>query len=188
MKNKEYWLDVPGYDGCYLVSNHGRVKSVRRVVPVEGGSNGRKSTTIPERILRHGKTTNGYPQVNLSINGKAKITLIHRLVAEVFVENPNNYTEVNHKDLDKTNNGADNLEWTTHAANMSHAAKNGSFDNMSLTARRGSNHPDAKLNEDDVVKIRNRRGEISYRKMGLEYGVSGATISHIMNRRIWKHV
>lgn len=64
---------------------------------------------------------NGYYRVNLCKNGKAKMVYIHRLVAETFIPNPNNYNEVNHIDENKANNAIENLEWVNHKANINHA-------------------------------------------------------------------
>lgn len=67
----------------------------------------------------------GYPRVYLQINGKKKVMKIHRLVAELFVPNPDNKREVNHKDGNKRNNNADNLEWCTRSENLKHAYRTG---------------------------------------------------------------
>lgn len=67
----------------------------------------------------------GYHIVCLHLNGKKKLTKVHRLVAQAFIPNPNNKPQVNHKDLDKTNNNVDNLEWVTGYENYLHAVANG---------------------------------------------------------------
>lgn len=76
------------------------------------------------RVLKHCKDSNGYLCVNLSENGKKKKFLIHRLVAQAFIPNPDNLPEVNHKDEDKTNNYVDNLEWCTHEYNINYGTRN----------------------------------------------------------------
>ena len=83
---KEEWKDIKGYEGLYQVSNLGRVKSL----------NYRR--TGNEKILSLRKHKNGYVYIGLSKNGKTKHLRVHRLVAETFISNPNNYLEVNHKD------------------------------------------------------------------------------------------
>lgn len=95
--------------GEYEVSNEGRVKSVDRVII---RSNGRPHT-VKGKLLSQHIDDRGYLRCSI---GK-----IHKLVAEAFVPNPNNYTTVHHKDHNKLNNNADNLEWideTVH--NRSH--------------------------------------------------------------------
>ena len=67
----------------------------------------------------------GYSIVGLSKNGKLKTRTIHRLVAETFIDNPNNYPVINHKDCNKTNNNVNNLEWCTQKQNVMESFKNG---------------------------------------------------------------
>ena len=100
----EIWKDIPGYDGIYQVSNHGRVRSYT------GHHN------VRERYLIVSKSR-GYRSVFLCKNGTTKCYTIHRLVAILFVQNPHNYKCVNHKNEIKTDNRADNLEWCTQAYN-----------------------------------------------------------------------
>lgn len=97
----EIFKDIEGYEGLYQVSNMGNVKSLGN-----GGSNASR-----ERILKPIKLKNGYLQVGLYKEGKLKHYIIHRLVAQAFIDNPNNYPQVNHKDEDKTNNKVENLEF-----------------------------------------------------------------------------
>lgn len=66
------------------------------------------------------KATNGYLIACLWKHNKQRKIVIHRLVAEAFMPNENNYTDINHKDEDKTNNRIDNLEWCTHKYNMNY--------------------------------------------------------------------
>lgn len=101
----EIWKDIKGYNGKYQVSNLGNVKSFARK---------KEHILIPT-------STRGYLTVGLiNQNHECKKYLIHRLVAEAFIPNPNNYKEVNHKDENKTNNNVNNLEWCTRAYNMSY--------------------------------------------------------------------
>lgn len=74
-----------------------------------------------EIIMKQGECTNGYMEVNLSKDGTTNMKLIHRLVAIAFIQNPNNYEEVNHIDGNKKNNTVDNLEWCTRNYNLKHA-------------------------------------------------------------------
>lgn len=112
---QEVWKNIKGYEGLYQVSNYGNVKSCDRYVFAGAGSN-HKTQHIKERLLSK-KGGAKYIQVSLSKNGKTKPFLIHRLVAEAFIPNPDNLPCVNHKDENKHNNNADNLEWCTYKYN-----------------------------------------------------------------------
>ena len=112
----EIWQDIAGYEGYYQVSNLGRVKSVSRKV-----SNGHSMVNKEERILLPNTLAKGYYQVTL-YNGKTrKCFQVHRLVAMVFIPNPKSLPQVNHKDGNKQNNIADNLEWCDNSGNQLHA-------------------------------------------------------------------
>lgn len=108
----EVWKDIDGFDGAYQVSNEGRIKSVTRKT-----TNGRG---VSERILKKRVNERGYEYVCLQKNGKRKSIKVHRAVASAFVENLYGYNQVNHKDEQKTNNNADNLEWCDAAYNSNY--------------------------------------------------------------------
>ena len=109
----EEWKDIEGYEGIYQVSNLGRVKSLR--------DNFHRPR---EKILNPVNDKLGYNIVCLHKDGKHKNYKIHRLVAIHFIENPNNYPQVNHKDENKTNNTVDNLEWCTSEYNNNYGTRN----------------------------------------------------------------
>lgn len=121
---KEIFKPIKGYEGLYEISNLGNVKSLSRNGKGIGKGKSRKET-----ILKPQKNNVGYLFVCLCKNGIQKNFTIHRLVAEAFIPNPNNYTEVNHKDENKTNNYIDNLEWCTHKYNLNYGNYN---KNMSI--------------------------------------------------------
>lgn len=122
---EEIWKDIKGYEGLYQVSNFGNVKSIDRLV--KGKSNTQQFKVGKKLFVRKGK----YLQVILWKNNKYESKLIHRLVAETFLDYKNyKYTEydknkiykkeqlvINHKDLNKQNNHVDNLEWCTYSYN-----------------------------------------------------------------------
>ena len=116
MSENEVWRDVVGYDGYYQVSNRGNVRSVTRKDSI-----GRK---IGGRILKPRYDRGGYLLINLCKNGKVRTKLIHRLVAERFIPNPESLPQINHIDEDKANNNVENLEWCTSKDNINHGTRN----------------------------------------------------------------
>lgn len=109
---KEIWKPIDGYDGRYEVSTLGNVRSFA-IYHTEG------------KLLKGGVDRAGYRKVYLiDSSGKGRWHLVHRLVAEAFIENTNNYPQVNHIDEDKANNRVDNLEWCTISYNVNYGARN----------------------------------------------------------------
>lgn len=108
----EEWRDVKGYEGLYQVSNLGRVKSKSRIVKRE-----KSDYFLNGRILKPCPNNKGYLRVPLCKNGAKETQFVHRLVAEAFLDNPNNYPIINHKDENCTNNCVENLEWCTYSYN-----------------------------------------------------------------------
>ena len=116
---KEYWKPVVGYEGLYMVSNCGRVKSFDRWVKGRNGS----VRFIKGRILKPTTNLYGYLFVKLCKDGKVKPFTVHRLVAEAFLPNPDNLPCVNHKDENKQNNNVSNLEWCSAQYNNTYGTR-----------------------------------------------------------------
>lgn len=107
---KEIWKDIKGYEGYYQVSNFGKIKSLQ--------FNNRTTHFLKrEKILKMSSNKAGYQQVALYKNKTKKIVLVHRLVMEAFMQNPNNLEMVNHKDENPKNNIVTNLEWCSRKYN-----------------------------------------------------------------------
>ncbi len=118
----EIWKDIKGYEGLYQASNLGNIKSLDHI-----RKKGKKENQIcisKGKILKQAKQKeSGYMFVVLSKNGKTKGFRVHRLIAETFLDNFNNYKCVNHKDENKENNNANNLEWCSYLYNNNYGTK-----------------------------------------------------------------
>lgn len=120
----EEWRDIYGYEGCYQISNVGRVKNLKRAVQ------NRSCMAIKrERIMKLSVDKDGYYKVCLCKNNIKQTRFVHRLVATAFIQNPNQYPVINHKDENKKNNNPNNLEWcdvkyNTNYKNMPHRRAN----------------------------------------------------------------
>ena len=115
----ESWESHPDI-GIIEVSNFGRVRTLDRIVP-----RGKYTQFVKGLILKQYDNGNGYLHVVLSMNGKTVTKKVHRLVAETFISNPDNLTEVNHKDCNRANNNVENLEWCTRSYNRQYREKYG---------------------------------------------------------------
>lgn len=118
----EIWKDIKGYEGKYMVSSFGRIKSLQRIVL---RSNSIGCLPLKERMIKIIPDPNNYLRAAFCRNGETKTIRIHRLVAESFLPNPFNKPQVNHKDGNRQNNNVENLEWCTQSENMIHANSTG---------------------------------------------------------------
>lgn len=121
----EIWKDILGYEGLYQVSNLGRIKSLARL---------KSRYNAPEQIRSQGNK-NGYKIIQLSKNDKKKTFKVHRLVALMFILNPDGKPHVNHINNIRYDNRVDNLEWVTNKENLEHAVKVGAFKTAKNKAR-----------------------------------------------------
>lgn len=103
LSSKAEWREVKEYTN-YEVNQFGGIRHKKR-----------------KKFLKPRSNNGGYQYVNFKINGKNTNFAVHRIVANAFIPNPNGYTEINHKDYDKTNNCIDNLEWVLSSYNKQHA-------------------------------------------------------------------
>ena len=111
----EEWRDIKGYEGYYQVSNYGRVRSLDRVID-------NRIIKGKLKCIKYSKL--GYCIVSLYKNGTPKFYLIHRLVAEAFIPNINNFPQINHKNEIKADNRVENLEWCDSSYNINYGKRN----------------------------------------------------------------
>ncbi|SMG52212.1 NUMOD4 motif-containing HNH endonuclease [Paenibacillus aquistagni] len=160
-KVNEEWRDVVGYEGLYIVSNYGEVRSL-------GNDKGRK-----EKIMKSHVCRNGYEKLDLCKKGQpTKKVYVHRLVAMAFIPNPHNKPQVNHINCDKLDNRLENLNWMTRKENIAHAIENGLI----------------KRNNNPVIATHLDTGEQrqfkSQKEASRELGVYPKNISNALNGRI----
>ena len=152
-------------DTNYIVSNTGYVRNTATGV-----------------ILNPSKTRQGYVRFNLWHNGKTRSVAVHRLVAEIYLPNPDNKPIVNHKDGNPSNNRLDNLEWSTISENVKHAYATG-------LASVGEKCTVAKLTEADVLQIIEcMNNNMSVVQVAARFNVTPSAVSHIWNGKTWKHL
>lgn len=109
---EEIFKDIEGYEGLYQISNLGNVKALNY-------NREKREKELKRYINRY-----GYFYVELCKGAKRKKITVHRLVAQAFLSNPNNYNVVNHKDENKQNNNVDNLEWCNYLYNANYGTRN----------------------------------------------------------------
>lgn len=161
----EIWRETP-YCSDYLVSNFGRAKSFK---------NGKAKILKPN-------IRSGYLSVQLSKDGKQKNFVVHRLVAQAFIPNPEGKPEVNHIDGHPLNDYVGNLEWATQSENIRHAFNIGSKINP-----QGEDCSWAKLTNEQVVQIRTNPDGLNLKQLAEKFGVHENTISQIQRGRNFKN-
>lgn len=149
----EIWKDIKGYEGRYQVSNLGRIRRLECL-----GSDGRK---LKELIKKPTLANNGYMMIWFNTNKKTKAFLVHRLVAEAFIPNPNNLSQVNHKDENKINNRVENLEWCTHLFNQMYGNRNKKI---------GLIHKGKAISQEQKNKISNTMKEVCKKRLRNDIG------------------
>lgn len=167
----EIWKELKGYSINYLISNTGKIKSPDQTVDIGMG----RIQFKKERIIKCHVSNRGYWAVGLTCEkGKSKVFHLHRLLAQTFIPNPNEYKCINHKDGNKLNNHISNLEWVTHSQNNKHA-----YDT-------GLKKPCRKITTEHVVQIRalSRHLGVRHFQLAAMYNAKPSAISEIVNYKL----
>lgn len=165
----EQWKPVVGYEGTYEVSDHGRVRSVDRVVATRNGH----TRKYKSRMLSAAAGYAGYREVKLARSDKGKTRRVHDLVARAFIGAPRPRQIVCHIDSDPSNNNASNLRWDDHLGNSSDMVEVG----RSTRGERAENHV---LTEEMVRDARARwvPRKMTVKMLAAEYGVNHRTLGN----------
>lgn len=166
------------FNEFYMVSNFGNVKTIgRNVFQKHIGDR-----WFPEKSVAITDNGRGYKLFSTAINKKRKNYYLHRVVADLFIPNPNAFPEVNHKDANKSNNHVSNLEWVSVDMNRHHAVVN---DLVSF----GENSHYAKLTECQVIEILSIHKEnpsVNRVELAKKYGVRDTAICRIIAGKRWR--
>jgi hypothetical protein len=167
---KEIWKDIPNYKGVYQVSNYGQIKSLPKKLGKQ--NNGKYRCEI---ILKC-NSKSFYPRVNL---GRNNTKTVHRLVATLFIPNPENKKTVNHINGIKTDNRVENLEWATYKENNNHAIKTGLNTYQIPIKKFYSKFTKQQINE---IKSQYLSGHFTMKELGEIHSVHPTTICNIIHK------
>ena len=138
------------------------------------------------KLLQPRKNEDGYLVVTMGSSKIRRSTkFVHRLVAELFLPNPNGYSDVDHLDGNRANPDVSNLEWVTHEENVRRSHERGSHIEKST----GEKNPRARLTDEIVMKLREEyESGVSIDTMSKKYGYPWSTVSNAVKGITWKHL
>ena len=172
----ERWRSVEGLEGVYSISDRGRL---RRDVTSSNSKAGFVLKPFPRK--------SGYCCYTVWHLGKMRTPLVHRMVAQAFIPNPDGKPHINHRDGNKSNNSLENLEWCTAKENVKHAMEVLGWNPKMGDHPKGEKHYKARLTQDQVDSIRARylAGTATQYAMAKEYGVSRKTVHSLIKGHSW---
>ena len=175
----EEWRSIPGYEGLYEVSSFGRIRSLDHYANQLTRHGEITRHIYRGRVLKPRVAENGYYYVHLSKNGIKKTVKNHRMVAEVFLPNPDNLPQVNHVNGVKTDNAVSNLEWSTSKDNIRHSIRTG----LTPPPKSGAEANNFK----GAIKVTDKEGNTIARLQGVcggtQYGLKPAGVSAAVTGR-----
>lgn len=175
---EEIWKDIEGFNGAYMISNFGNIKSL-----------------LSNKIIRQQKINSGYLIAHLRFNGNRKAITTHRLVAKAFIQNLENKPQVNHLDGNKENNHINNLEWCTQSENIKHAYDSGiiertdDWNNKIAESQIGEKNNVSVLTMAKVIQIKKYiNNGLSNAEIAEKYNCGSSTIWNIKVGNSWSWV
>lgn len=188
MPTPERWRAIDGYEGLYEISDHGRVRSLPRLVERICKHDVYVSER-PGKIFSRKRLKRGYPGALLTDEMGMKTRYqIHRLVAKAFLPSPKPHqVNVLHKDDDKNNAYYKNLKWGTQKENLKDMSARG---RNQYTTYPGESNYNAKLTDKQIQQIRKLSASrvLTQSELAVKFGVSVSTIDRISNNRAWTHL
>lgn len=167
----EQWKIIQDFP-AYEISNHGRVRKFTK-------------GKFIFKALRPNLKRSGYVYADLRNKATRKNSLVHRLVAQAFIPNPDSKPQVNHKNFKVNDNRAENLEWCTPKENSAHTKSHGRTRGL-----KGEDSARAILNNDLValIYLNCKLLRVSYNKAASMFGTNYSNVAHIMRGSRWGHV
>lgn len=165
---------IPGFNELYAATEDGRIWSYPKSNPLGYGTHHNGKFLSPGRVGR------GYLQVNLlCADRKYRTRLVHRLVAETFIPNPDDKPQINHKNGNKEDNRVENLEWCTNSENLYHSVKIGTYNHT----RKHSEKYMKKVSHEDVERIIELYDQgVFVQVIADEFGISRQMVSYYKRR------
>ena len=167
-KQKEIWKTYPEFS-FIEASSLGRIRTKDRWVPCGNGKR-----LVRGQVLKQQLKNSGYMEVSFRVNGKKVFRLVHRIIASSFIPNPNGLPEVNHKDNNRTNNFASNLEWCTKEYNEAYKKNFGTSQ--------------AEVSGQPVFAVNPKTGKVlrfeSQSEAGRQLGIDSSQISAVVNGKL----
>ena len=189
----ELWKDIPNYEGLYMASNLGRIKSLDR--KRKNKKKGYTTITLYGRLLKSAIDRDGYLNVVLCNDNGHKTYKVHQLIAITFIDNINRYPEVHHKNNIRNDNRLNNLEWTTNKINQFYKCKTyPKLKTKRKTDRRSSLvcsiSKASKINVEKAKEIRilYDTQKYTHQQLADKFNVTCSHITNIINYKSWKYV
>ena len=163
------YKDIPGYEGLYAVNRSGDIWSY-----------------YAGRNIKANRSYRGYYSVGLRKKGLRKWFMLHRLIGQAFLENPDSKRYINHKDFNKANNTVDNIEWVTASENMMHAQRHGRVNTKEQQEKIRDSCGFLTMAQARVIRFLYKTGRYTQGAVGNLFGVSEDVVYHVLKNNTYR--